>query len=417
MLLSLKTTVKLNNDESNIVGHMNYAAYKLWNVCNYERHNYKPAKDSGYPDWYHQKKDHKDDLWFKQLPSQTAQETLHILHQAWKSYFVLLKSGGIKNPKPPKYKNSGIVITYMQNGLVHDRADGTMRLTLSKGLKTFMASAYDIHAKYIYLKNPVFKIVENVKQIKLYPPKDNVCDIIIIYKVPDAAGLADNGRYLSIDQGVHNLMTCYDSASGRTFIAGRKYLSIDRWYRKEIARIQSQWSAAQAKAGVKYPKQSKHAKRLYRDKNNALNDYLHKVTKYVVNYCVDNDIHTVVIGDLTGIRDGKDLHNDTANQELHALPYKKIRAMLSYKLAREGIELVVQKEFYSSQTSPLQPVVCRENVAPENRVMRGLYVDGSHVWNADAVGAFNILRLYLQESGKTASLAQIQSTTIAKVAA
>ena len=41
MLLSHKTTVKLNNDESNIVGHMCYAAYKLWNVCNFERVNYK----------------------------------------------------------------------------------------------------------------------------------------------------------------------------------------------------------------------------------------------------------------------------------------------------------------------------------------------------------------------------------------
>ena len=37
MLLSRKTIIQLNEIESNIVGHMNYAAYKLWNVCNYER--------------------------------------------------------------------------------------------------------------------------------------------------------------------------------------------------------------------------------------------------------------------------------------------------------------------------------------------------------------------------------------------
>ena len=29
MLLSQKTTIKLNNAESNIIGHMCYAAYKL----------------------------------------------------------------------------------------------------------------------------------------------------------------------------------------------------------------------------------------------------------------------------------------------------------------------------------------------------------------------------------------------------
>lgn len=66
MLLSQKTTIKLNKSESNIIGHMCYAAYKLWNICNYERRNYKdlslPVK---YPDWYYQKSAHKNDLWFK----------------------------------------------------------------------------------------------------------------------------------------------------------------------------------------------------------------------------------------------------------------------------------------------------------------------------------------------------------------
>ena len=33
MLLSRKTFVKLNENESNIIGHLCYAASKLWNVC------------------------------------------------------------------------------------------------------------------------------------------------------------------------------------------------------------------------------------------------------------------------------------------------------------------------------------------------------------------------------------------------
>ena len=64
MLLSQKTTIKLNNAESNIIGHMCYAAYKLWNVCNYERRNYKDLSLLvKYPDWYYQKSAHKDGLW------------------------------------------------------------------------------------------------------------------------------------------------------------------------------------------------------------------------------------------------------------------------------------------------------------------------------------------------------------------
>ena len=37
MLLTHETTIVLNKNDANIVGHMCYAAYKLWNVCNYER--------------------------------------------------------------------------------------------------------------------------------------------------------------------------------------------------------------------------------------------------------------------------------------------------------------------------------------------------------------------------------------------
>ena len=41
MLLSHRTSVKIRPEYSNIIGHMCYAASKLWNVCNYERHHYK----------------------------------------------------------------------------------------------------------------------------------------------------------------------------------------------------------------------------------------------------------------------------------------------------------------------------------------------------------------------------------------
>ena len=52
MLLSHKTDIQLNTTESNIVGHMCYAASKLWNVCNYERRNFKELGMVHYPDWY-----------------------------------------------------------------------------------------------------------------------------------------------------------------------------------------------------------------------------------------------------------------------------------------------------------------------------------------------------------------------------
>ena len=43
-------------EESLILGLMGYAAYKLGNVANYERLNWKELGLEDYPDWYDQKK-------------------------------------------------------------------------------------------------------------------------------------------------------------------------------------------------------------------------------------------------------------------------------------------------------------------------------------------------------------------------
>ena len=399
MLLSKHTAVKLGPDQANIIGHMCYAAYKLWNVCNYERIHYKELNLTSYPDWYYQKSSHKGDLWYKSLPSQTAQECLKQLDKSWKSFYALKKSGGIENPHPPYFKREGMVITYMQMGIVHKKDTDEVRLSLPRQLKAYMSEAYQIHERFLYLKNKVFQGMDRIKQIKVYPPDDSGRSrLIVIYETEDVPKKEDNGRYLSIDLGLHNLMTAYDN-SGTSFILGRQYLSICRKYDKEIARVQSQWDAQQARAGIKHPVSSVHIRRLYEKKRNAVLDYLHKVTRQAVNYCAGHDIRTVVIGDISGIRKDTDLGRRT-NQKLHSLPYGKIYTMLEYKLAMAGIRLIKQKEAWSSQCSPVSPEVSREYAKKANRRHRGLYKDGGCVWNADAVGAFNILRKYHAVSGR-----------------
>lgn len=398
MLLARKSTLKLNDSYSNIVGHMCYAAYKLWNVCNYERLHHKELNlPVDYPDWYYQKKAHKSDLWYKQLPSQTAQEVCKLLDKSWKSFYALKKSGGIENPNPPRFKHESMSVTYMQNAVVHCAGSDTVRLSLPKQLKEYMLANYDVCDTYLYLKNKIFESTDNIKQIKIYPPVKGTCDIIVIYEVADMAPLPDNDSYLGIDLGLHNLMTCYNTVTGETFITGRKYLSLCNYYNKEIARVQSQWAKQQNKKGVKYPKPSNHLLRLYKAKNNAINDYLHKITRGIVNYCKTNHINTVVIGDIKGVRKSNDLGHVT-NQKLHSLPYGKIYIMLAYKLAMEGINFVRQKESYSSQTSPLASSVDKVYAKKQNRVHRGLYRDCGISWNADCVGAFNIVRLYLRKN-------------------
>ena len=82
---------------------------------------------------------------------------------------------------------------------------------------------------------------------------------------------------------------------------------------------------------------------------------------------------------------------------MHALPYKRITEMLQYKLTLLGIRLITVCEAYSSQCSPLSLAVSKRYAQPDNRKSRGVYIDSNQIWNADAVGAYNILRLYLKK--------------------
>jgi len=417
MLLSHKTKVCLSTVETNVIGHMCYAAYKLWNVCNYERRNYKELGLGKYPDWYYQKKEHKEELWYKQLPSQTAQEICKQLDKSWKSYYVLMRTGGIQNPRPPRFKQEPMVITYMQNAVRHEKGSERVRLTVSRQMKEYMKSEYQVDIQYLNLENEIFKNIDVIKQIKIYPPKRGKSEIIVIYEVPDAAEKEDNGHYLSIDLGLHNLMTCYDSGNGNSFIIGRKYLSIEHRYHKEISRVQSRWYQEQHQKGVRYPKTSKHIQKLYEKKNNSVRDYLHKVTHYVVSYCKEQEIHRVVIGDIRNIRKEKDLGKKT-NQKLHGFPYERVYMQLEYKLKKEGIVLIRQEESYTSQCSPKSPEISRKYAEKKNRRNRGLYRDGDEVYNADAVGAYNILRKHMENTEREESLmiTGLSSPKIIKVA-
>ena len=259
-----------------------------------------------------------------------------------------------------------------------------------------MAKEYGIYEDYLFLENEIFRSMDSIKQIKLYEPKDNIARVIVIYEIPEVKMLEDNGHYLSIDLGVKNPFTCYDSEDN-SFIVGKRFLSILHYYDKKIAYYQSIFSSQQLAAGIGYPKPTKRVLALYEKKRNALNDYFHKCTRHIADYCRNNGINRVIIGDITGIRKGYD-KGDRLNQQFHSLPYAQIYTMLEYKLKLYGITLIKQNEAYSSQVSPLAEKVCRENTYASGRVKRGLYKDGNSIYNADAVGAYNILRLYTGRS-------------------
>ena len=133
MLLVHKFQYKADKVTNIILSSLTYASARLFNVGNYERHEYKSLGFDKMPDWYDQKKRIKDNIWFKSLPSQTAQDVLQRVDEGWKSYVKLLKTKGIEKPKPPFYKPKGGHYNIMRKYAINNNIDIPM---INKGLSS-----------------------------------------------------------------------------------------------------------------------------------------------------------------------------------------------------------------------------------------------------------------------------------------
>lgn len=130
-----------------------------------------------------------------------------------------------------------------------------------------------------------------------------------------------------------------------------------------------------------------------------IHDLFHKITTNLVNYLVENDIDTLIVGHNVGQKQNINLGRKT-NQNFVSIPFSKLRSMLSYKCERVGIHYVETEEAHTSKCS----FTDRETIEHHDtyigkRVKRGLFIgsDGKGI-NADVNGSLNIGRKYLEAS-------------------
>ena len=388
---------KPNQYESLILGYLTYSSARLFNVGLYERYEYKKLGFDNMPNWYEQKRDLKNNIWFKSLPSQTAQDVLQRVDEGFKSYYALLKTKGIEKPKGPYYKKKGshYNIKYLNNSF--KLIGNKIRLMIPKGLiNHLIEKGFEIKNKFLYIK--LDKKINNIKQIEIKYLNDYEYEFKIIYEIEDVELKKDNGRYISIDMGINNLTTIYDNKGYSFIIKGNSYQNTLYYYNKKIAYYQSLEAKFKNITDDKKIPSTKRIKKLYIIKKRKIDYILHTSTKRIVDYCINNEINTVIIGDIKGIREDNDIGKNN-NQKLHSLPFDQFYDKLSYKLKRNGINLIYQKEDYSSGCSPTSVDVSKEYYKKTNRVKRGLYKENNIIYNSDSVGAYNIMRLYKKEKG------------------
>jgi len=126
---------------------------------------------------------------------------------------------------------------------------------------------------------------------------------------------------------------------------------------------------------------------------NFTKDYLHKASKQLVDYAVKHHCKTIVIGDISNIKQGNNIKNFVQS------PVQKFSTMVAYKAALKGIEVVFQKEAYTSGCSALdlEPITLA-SYNKKRRIHRGLFQSSYGFINADVNGSLNILRLYTKDT-------------------
>ncbi len=100
----------------------------------------------------------------------------------------------------------------------------------------------------------------------------------------------NKANIIAIDLGVRNLITIVNNNGLKPFfIKGGVVKSINQYYNKERAKIQSIYDRQGIKTG-------KAMQKLTIKRNRKMNDNFHKISQKIIEFCVHNDIGTVVIG-------------------------------------------------------------------------------------------------------------------------
>lgn len=320
---------------------------------------------------------------YRNMPvAQSAQQTLHLLERNWRSFFRSIKDWS-KNkdkysgkPRLPKYKaKDGKMVFILTNQQLRQKDDS---LHFPKSFNGFT-----MKPRCVRLDN-----FEKINQIRIVPRNQIFC-VEIVYSISiDDNTLPDNGRYMSIDLGLDNLATIATNTGLNPIIVNGKGLkSNNQYYNKQQAYYQSIAKSMNNKFCTN---------RLYRltqKRNFKIEDSLHKISKFIVTSALDNEIHTIVIGNNKNWKQSISLGKRT-NQSFVSIPHKKLIDKIIYKARNVGINVIITEESYTSGTSFLDEELPQKEFYDKTRRMhRGLFISNQGIRiNADVNAAYQIMK-------------------------
>ena len=328
---------------------------------------------------------------YKMLNSNMAQQILKEVDSSFKSFFGLFKLAkkgkyAFKDCKLPNYLPKDGYTTLVI---------GFVRLNGNKLVLPF-SNTYKKTHKNVEITIPPILLDKKVKEIRIIPKANaRFFEIQYTYEAECVQRNLNPNNALALDLGINNLVTAVSSNGNSFIIDGKRLKSINQWYNKTNAKLQS------IKDKQHYGKKTTNRqKAITRDRNNKVNDYMNKVARKVIDYCISNDIGTLVVGyNETFQRDTN--MGKVNNQTFVNIPYGQLRSKLEYLCELNDIVFVKQEESYTSKASfwdrDAIPIYNNDNpktyTFSGKRIHRGMYqCANGKCLNADINGALNILR-------------------------
>ncbi|MGK7929206.1 MAG: RNA-guided endonuclease InsQ/TnpB family protein [Spirulina sp.] len=332
-------------------------------------------------------KELKSNIHFKAMRSACAQQTLHSVIESFNSYKELLKLYKEEKlhfrPKPPSYRKKGgmAVVAYPARWV--KLKGGKLKFSLGNQVKAWFG------IDHFLLPMPSNLDFGSIQEYRILP-RNGCFYIEFVYKQLEVEPVEANGNVLGIDPGLNNWITGVSNIGKSFIIDGKKVKSQNQWYNKQIAKI---------KTGKPQGYWDKELAELTEKRNRQMRDNINKTARFIINWCLTNNVSNVVFGWNPFNKDGISIGQKN-NQEFVQIPTAKLKNRISQLCQQYGINFLETEESYTSQASFIDDdFLPKYGEKPERwkasgkRVRRGLYCssDGSLI-NADCNGAGNIIR-------------------------
>ena len=354
--------------------------HRAKNLYNQANHVIKTTLDTEgkwvrYVELYHNVKDSKN---YKELPAQTAQQVMRLLDKNWTGFFRAIKDWRKipekyrKKPEPPRYK----------------RKDG-------ESIVIFTNQQCRIKGRFLHFPGKAnldpIKInkdrISHFQQVRLLP-RGTYYVLEIVHEKEKKINPVDEKRIISIDLGLNNVVCVVNNAGLRPWVVkGGAIKSINQFYNK----MRSKYQSIKDQQGIKF--QTKRLRRLTRKRNNKISDLFHKLSRFIINYCLTNGFGTIVIGYNDRWKENCNMGRKN-NQNFLNVPFHQLVQQIQYKAELDDIQVIKVDESHTSKCSFLDgEAIEHHDHYMGRRIKRGLFKSkkGKTI-NADVNGAYNILR-------------------------